>query len=201
MLTSGGEMTEPEQQKKPRVSSEDAKSVLIESVIELFQTIPSNEITTRRISEHAGFDTKTIFRNFESLEGLYVAALRVLEVRLVRDDPVTQYAPLPSTLLYLEFYTWLLHTGIATEKLAAAREFSEIFRPRSYERLGLPEDLSERGKQAFLNLGVSFVHSQVDFLPGQPNMFPKNSIDDTAILLDAILKHMSVFAKELNWED
>jgi AcrR family transcriptional regulator len=194
-------MTEPEQEKKPRVSSEDAKRVLIESVIELFQTIPTNEITTRRISEHAGFDTKTIFRNFESLEGLYVAALRVLEVRLIRDDPVTQYAPLPSTLLFLEFYTWLLHTGIPAEKLAADSEFSEIFRPRSYERLGLPEDLSERAKQAFLNLGVSFVHSQVDFLPGQPNMFPKNSIDDTAVLLDAVLRHMPVFAEELGWEE
>jgi AcrR family transcriptional regulator len=194
-------MTEPDQQKKPRVSSEDAKRALIDSVIELFQTIPSNEITTRRISEHAGFDTKTIFRNFETLEGLYVAALRVLEARLVREDPVTQYAPLPSTLLYLEFYTWLLHTGISSQKLAADREFSDTFRPRSYERLGLSEDLSDRAKQAFFNLGVSFVHSQVDFLPGQPNMFPPNSVDDTAALLDAILRHMPVFAKELNWED
>ena len=194
-------MTESEQQKKPRVSSEDARRVLIDSVIELFQTIPSNEITTRRISEHAGFDTKTIFRNFETLEGLYVAALRALETHLVRDDPVTQYAPLPSTLLYLEFYTWLLHNGIPTEKLAADTEFSDVFRPRSYERLGLPEDLSERAKQAFLNLGVSFVHSQVDFLPGQPNMFPPNSIDDAAILLDAILKRMPAFAEELGWDD
>ena len=90
-------MTEPEQQKKPRVSSEDAKRVLIDSVIELFQTIPTNEITTRRISEHAGFDTKTIFRNFETLEGLYVAALRDLEIHLIRDDPVTQYAPLTAS--------------------------------------------------------------------------------------------------------
>jgi AcrR family transcriptional regulator len=194
-------MTEPEQEKKTRVSSEDAKRALIESVIELFQTIPSNEITTRRISEHAGFDTKTIFRNFETLEGLYVAALRVLEVRLIRDDPVTQYAPLPSTLLYLEFYAWLVHAGLPTEKLAADNEFSGVFRPRSYERLGLQEDLSERAKQAFLNLGVSFVHSQVDFLPGQPNMFPKNSIDDTAVLLDAVLRHMPVFAEELGWEE
>ena len=193
-------MTEGEQEKKLRVSSEDAKRILVESVIELFQTIPSNEITTRRISEHAGFDTKTIFRNFETLEGLYVAALRVLEVRLIRDDPVTQYAPLPSTLLFLEFYTWLLHTGIPAQKLASDSVFSEIFRPRSYERLGLPEDLSERAKQAFLNLGVSFVHSQVDFLPGQPNMFPKNSIDDTAVLLDAILKRMPAIAEELGWE-
>jgi hypothetical protein len=32
-------------------------------------------------------------------------------------------------------------------------------------------------------------------------MFPKNSIDDTAILLDAILKHMPAFAEELGWED
>jgi len=194
-------MTEPEQEKKLRVSSEDAKAALIDSVIELFQTIPSHEITTRRISEHAGFDTKTIFRNFETLEGLYVAALRALETHLIRDDPVTQYAPLPSTLLYLEFYTWLLHNGIPTEKLAADTEFSDLLRNRSYERLGISEDLSERGKQAFLNLGVSFVHSQVDFLPGQPNMFPMNSLDDTAVLLDAILKHMPVFAKDLGWED
>jgi len=194
-------MTEPEQDKKPRVSSEDAKRVLIESVIELFQTIPTHEITTRRISEHAGFDTKTIFRNFESLEGLYVAALRSLETHLIRDDPVTQYAPLPSTQIYLEFYAWLVHAGLPKEKLAADKEFSETLRVRSYERLGLPEDLSERAKQAFLNLGVSYVHSQVDFLPGQPNMFPSNSIDDTAILLDAVLRHMSVFAEELGWED
>jgi len=194
-------MTEPEQEKKPRVSSEDAKRVLIESVIELFQTIPTNEITTRRISEHAGFDTKTIFRNFESLDGLYVAALRVLEVRLIRDDPVTQYAPLPSTQIYLEFYAWLVHAGLPTEKLAADTEFSDLLRNRSYERLGISEDLSERGKQAFLNLGVSFVHSQVDFLPGQPNMFPMNSLDDTAVLLDAVLKRMPDLAKDLGWED
>ena len=64
----------------------------------------------------------------------------------------------------------------------------------------MSEELSDRAKQAFLNLGVSFVHSQVDFLPGQPNMFPKNSIDDTAVLLDAVLRHMSVFAEELGWE-
>jgi len=194
-------MTEPEQEKKPRVSSEDAKRALIDSVIDLFQTTPSHEITTRRISEHAGFDTKTIFRNFETLEGLYVAALRALETHLIQDDPVTQYAPLPSTLLYLEFYTWLLHNGIPTEKLAADTEFSDLLRNRSYERLGISEDLSERGKQAFLNLGVSFVHSQVDFLPGQPNMFPMNSLDDTAVLLDAVLKRMPDLAKDLGWED
>ena len=194
-------MTQIEQPRKPRVSSDDAKRVLIDAVIELFQTIPTNEITTRRISEHAGFDTKTIFRKFETLEGLYVAALRVVETRLIRDDPVTQYAPLPSTLLYLEFYTWLLHSGISNEKLAADTEFSDVFRPRSYERLGMSEELSDRAKQAFLNLGVSFVHSQVDFLSGQPNMFPTNSIDDTAVLLDAVLRHMPVFAEELGWED
>ncbi len=194
-------MNEPDQQKKPRVSSEDAKRILIESVIELFQTIPSNEITTRRISEHAGFDTKTIFRNFENLEGLFLATLRALETHLIRDDPVTQYAPLPSTQLFLEFYTWLLHSGLPSHKLASDSEFSEALRTRSYERLGLSEDLSDRAKQAFLNLGVSFVHSQVDFLPGQPNMFPPNSVDDTADLFDAILRHMPVFAKELNWED
>ena len=193
-------MTEPEQPKKPRVSSDDAKRVLIDSVIELFQTIPTNEITTRRISEHAGFDTKTIFRNFETLEGLYVAALRDLEIHLIRDDPVTQYAPLPSTQLYLEFYAWLVHAGLPIEKLAAGKEFSDTLRDRSYVRLGMSEELSERAKQAFLNLGVSFVHSQVDFLPGQPNMFPTNSIDDTAVLLDAVLRHMSVFAEELGWE-
>jgi hypothetical protein len=101
----------------------------------------------------------------------------------------------------LRLPAWLLHNGIPTEKLAADSEFSGVFRPRSYERLGLQEDLSERTKQAFLNLGVSFVHSQVDFLPGQPNMFPKNSIDDTAVLLDAVLRHMPVFAEELGWEE
>jgi len=85
--------------------------------------------------------------------------------------------------------------------VAAGREFSDVFRPRSYERLGLSEDLSERAKQAFLNLGVSFVHSQVDLLPGQPNMFPSNSIDDTAVLLDALMKRMPDLAKELGWED
>ncbi len=193
-------MTEPMQQKKPRVTSEEARRVLIESVIELFQSIPSNEITTRRISEHAGFDTKTIFRNFETLEGLYVATLRYLETHLIRDDPVTQYAPLPSTQLYLEFYGWLVHAGLPIEKLAADQEFSHTLRDRSYLRLGMPEDLSDRAKQAFLNLGVSFVHSQVDFLPGQPNMFPTDSIDDTAVLLDAILKRMPAIAEELGWE-
>jgi AcrR family transcriptional regulator len=194
-------MTEQEQPKRPRVSSEDAKRILIDSVIELFETIPSSEITTRRISEHAGFDTKTIFRNFDSLEGLYVAALRVLEPPLIRDDPVTQYAPLPSTQLYFDFYTWLLHLGISTEKLAADTAFAEKLRSRSFERLSFSEDLSDRAKQAFLNLGISFLHSQVDFLPGQPDMFPSDSVDDTSALLNAILRHMPVFAKELNWED
>jgi hypothetical protein len=32
-------------------------------------------------------------------------------------------------------------------------------------------------------------------------MFPSNSIDDTAILLDAVLRHMSDFTEELGWED
>jgi AcrR family transcriptional regulator len=194
-------MTEPTQPKKPRVSSEEAKRILIDSVIELFQTIPSNEITTRRISEHTGFDTKTIFRNFETLEGLYVAALRILEPPLIREEPITEYTPVASTQLYFEFYTWLQHLGISTQRLAADTAFSEKLRSHSYQRLRLSEDLSDRAKQAFLNLGVSFLHSQVDFLPGQPNMFPPDSVDDTAALLDAILRHMPVFAKELNWED
>lgn len=116
-------------------------------------------------------------------------------------DPVTQYAPLPSTQIYLEFYAWLVHAGLPIEKLAAGKEFSDTLRDRSYERLGMSDELSDRAKLAFLTLGVSFVHSQVDFLPGQPNMFPANSIDDTAVLLDAVLRHMPVLAKELNWED
>jgi hypothetical protein len=28
-----------------------------------------------------------------------------------------------------------------------------------------------------------------------------NSIDDTAVLLDAVLRHMPVFAEELGWEE
>jgi len=194
-------MEEPEHQKKPRITSDEAKAVLIKTVIELFQTIPIDEITTRRISEHAGFDTKTIFRNFENLEGLYIAALKVLEARLIREGPHNQFSPVPSTQLYLRFFTWLVLSGIPPEKLAAGNDFASEFRAVSYERIGVSPDLSERAKQAFLNLAGSFLHSQVDLLSRQPNVFPPDSLVDSQVLLDAIMRHMPAFAQELGWED
>ena len=116
--------------KKPRISSAEAQQRLIDTVIELVETAPLQQLTVRNIAKHAGTDPKTIFRNFESLEELFVAAVRELEQRMRTSLEAGEgdLRPVAPAIPHVRLTTWLYLSGTPIEKLQGSLEATAIHR-------------------------------------------------------------------------
>jgi hypothetical protein len=187
--------------RRERVSSDLASKALIEAVIGHVDAGSLSEMTARRLGEETGLDPKAIFRNFGDLQGLYIAALRELEHQLVEEEPTDALAPGQAVSRFFRYHSWLVVTGIAHEKLAAEEDFVAKFRLKADERIGYSPALGPRASQAIFTLASALIQAQVEFLPSQPNVFPPESLNDVAELLQAVIDRMPVFSQELGWNE
>ena len=107
-------MTESVPAPKSRTSGVEARNILIDAVIHLANTIAFPDITARRIAHEVHMDPNVIFRNFETVENLFIAALRTLEQRTLRflidSDPIG-LAPINDLFLWVKLSTWLSLSG------------------------------------------------------------------------------------------
>ena len=63
------------------MSAEQVSDLLIEAVIDLVLTTPIEDITTRSIGEKISMDPQVIFRNFGSLNNLFIAVSKEMGAR------------------------------------------------------------------------------------------------------------------------
>jgi hypothetical protein len=106
------------QKRAPIVPSHQAREVLIEAVIEMVQTMPVEEITSRAIGEKIQMDPQVIFRNFGSVNNLLVQVSKVMGTRY---SPVVTPENFIETAMLLmprfKLLIYLLGVGVPGDQL------------------------------------------------------------------------------------
>jgi len=195
--------TEPKQpSKRPRVSSTEAQARLIETVIELVGTGPLQKLTVRNIATHAGTDPKTIFRNFESLEDLLVAAVRELEQRMRASLEAGEgdLRPIAPAIPYVRLTTWLYLSGTNIEKLQGSPEAISMHRALTLGDVDSRSDLSERTKATLFLILSAFLAGQATAGQFQPEVFTPEATADAVDLIAAMVEDLPRLTASLGWD-
>ncbi len=196
-------MNNNQMEKKPRVSADEAKELLVAAVIHLAETVPLPELTARRIAQEANLDANAIFRHFHSLEGLYIAAAHVIGSRAVEHlahNARTGFTLIHDADLWVRFTTWLSLVGVDPEKFEADPAIVSSLQSITLERLGVPEGLSHRTGTAMFTVALAFIQAQAILTPSQPGFYTPQVMDDSMLLMAKVVEHLEQMASELGWE-
>ena len=188
---------------KHRTTGPEARVLLLEAVVHLAETIPFPEITARRIAQEVHLDPNVIFRNFETLENLLLAALRLVEGRAIdvlESSDTIGITPITEMYLWMRFAGWLTLSGTDPERIGGDTPFLERFRAASLRNLHIQHLPSERGKSALLVIVIAYIQSQVLLTPTQPALFSPQAMDDSLVLLGALISQLGELTSELGWE-
>jgi AcrR family transcriptional regulator len=187
--------------KKPRISSAEAQQRLIDTVIEIVETAPLQQLTVRNIAKHAGTDPKTIFRNFESLEELFVAAVRELEQRMRTSLEAGEgdLRPVAPAIPYVRLTTWLYLSGTPIEKLQGSLEATAIHRALTLGDLDSRSDLGERTKATLFLIMSAFLAGQATVGQFQPQIFTPSATLDAVNLITALIEDLPRLTDLLGW--
>jgi AcrR family transcriptional regulator len=188
---------------KHRTTGPEARVLLLEAVVHLAETIPFPEITARRIAQEVHMDPNVIFRNFETLENLFLAALRLVEGRAIdvlESSDTIGITPITEMYLWMRFAGWLTLSGTDPERIGGDTPFLERFRAASLRNLHIQHLPSERGKSALLVIVIAYIQSQVLLTPTQPALFSPQAMDDSLVLLGTLISQLGELTSELGWE-
>jgi AcrR family transcriptional regulator len=100
--------------RRPFVPAALAQQRLIECTIDLLRDLPFDQVTSGRITEAAELTIPTIWRNFESMEGLFANVCRVLLQRSLERWSTKRDASIfldPDFELRTRLIAWLLAEG------------------------------------------------------------------------------------------
>ena len=186
-------MSPTDRRAKPRTSSTDARARLVEAVIQLADTTPLPDLTARRIAAEVGMDPNVIFRNFESLENLFVAVLRHLEettVDVLASSDVMGLLPIREVFLWIKFSSWLSLTGTDPALLEADPDLLNALRDLTVRHLNINPQMSGRAKSAAVVIAFSYMQAQVLFTPTQPQLFTDEAMRDSSDLLVAFIDQL-----------
>ena len=188
---------------KHRTTGPEARVLLLEAVIHLAETIPFPEITARRIAQEVHMDPNVIFRNFETLENLFLSTLRVIESRAVEvleaSDSVG-ITPIGEIYLWVRFAAWLTLSGTDPARIATDTPFLDRFREASLRNLHVEHLSSERGKSAILVLTLAYLQTQVLVTPSQPVFFTPQAMEDSLVLLGTLISQLEALTREFGWD-
>ena len=193
-------MSPTDRRAKPRTSSTDARARLVEAVIQLADTTPLPDLTARRIAAEVGMDPNVIFRNFESLENLFVAVLRHLEettVDVLASSDVMGLLPIREVFLWIKFSSWLSLTGTDPALLEADPDLLNALRDLTVRHLNINPQMSGRAKSAAVVIAFSYMQAQVLFTPTQPQLFTDEAMRDSFDLLVAFIDQLGKQADTL----
>ena len=178
----------------PRVSALQVSDLLIETVIDLVLTTPIEEITTRIIGEKISMDPQVIFRNFGSLNNLFIAVSKEMGVRFspaVTADNFIEH--LPVLIPRFKLLTYLLGNGVPGEELMfdddatlnAIRTQSEI------------DGIPTRVANAMAILNIYVLEGFLAF--NSIHRFTMEETIDAAQLLSALTANLGAVAHHLDW--
>jgi AcrR family transcriptional regulator len=109
--------------RRPKVSGTEASVRLVDATIDLMSRLPFDEVSVRRITEHADLNPSTVLRNFGTVQNLYNAVsaelLRRSTVRLGQElNPAALFDD--DVVLRTKLLAWLLANGIDPEAIAVS---------------------------------------------------------------------------------
>ena len=154
--------------KKRYVPRAEARVILLDATIELLHEVPFNEVTIRRIAEHADLNAMAIMNIFGSQHGLFIAVTRVLSARFANwlanvPDESLEGATLfhEDIVLRTRLLAWLLGQGVDPESLRVdpSLEVSGFLLARQ-TRAGVDEHTAWLFTQILLYLSEGFITFQ-----------------------------------------
>ena len=178
----------------PRVPAEEVSDRLIEAVIDLVLTTPIEEITTRSIGEKISMDPQVIFRNFGSLNNLFVAVSKEMGARFspaVTADNFIEH--LPVLIPRFKLLTHLLGNGVPGEQLMFDDDATLNAIRTQTEIDGVPTRVANA--MAILNIYV--LEGFLAF--NSIHRFTMEETIDAARLLSALTANLGTVADSLDW--
>lgn len=197
-------MTDQPRRRAPRVPAQEVSKRLIDAVIEMLGELPFQRITVRAIGARIGMDPQVIFRNFDSLEGLFVAVLHELDRRFTEFSklPESSTMPMPSEfILRARLAMWLSLTGSDPALLTAQPQVYEPMKALVKRRLGLDPGVDRRAADAIIALALSAGQGAQLFAPFQPWMFTPQTTTDALVLIAKLVQAIPEIADDLGWND
>lgn len=101
--------------RRPKVSANEASKRLIDATIDLMRVLPFDEVSVRRITEHADLNPSTVLRNFGTVQHLYNAvSTELLKRSSNRFDQTLDPAALfdDDVVMRTKLLAWMLANGI-----------------------------------------------------------------------------------------
>ncbi len=196
-------MSEPTPPSKYRTSALEARAQLLEAVISLAETVPLPDLTARRIAHEVSMDPNVIFRNFETLENLYIAVLRELEQRTVAflktAEPIGLF-PTKEVFPWIKFSAWLSLSGVDPALIASDPALIDSLKELTMRHMNISPTASSRAQSAAVVIAFTFLQAQVLFTPTQPGLFTQQALDDSLVVLSSVMQHLDQLTTDRRWE-
>jgi AcrR family transcriptional regulator len=182
--------------RRPFIPAALAQQRLIECTIDLLRDLPFDHVTSGRITEAAELTIPTIWRNFESMEGLFANVCRVLLQRSLERWSTERDASIfldPDFELRTRLIAWLLaegadpaifQSGLLTELVDALKQ-----------NVG---QISDRTATAFTQLSSLILQAYVVF--GATMSIPPEQFADNFAFMTHIRGELPRLQTELGWE-
>ena len=189
---------------KRRVTSAEARVRLIDAVIGMLDTVPFTKITARRIGEEVQLDPNVIFRNFDDVEGLFVAVLRELEQRIIANVSTVAgppQSPMHISTLWIRFSLWLALSGVPVERLHPNPAVVASLRENTLRRFAIDPESSERAQRALFAITMAMVQTQVMFAQIASDLFAPDIVRDAAVLISSLADKLPELSNLLDAAD
>jgi hypothetical protein len=188
-------MSEKPRQRAPRVSGEAVSKLLVEAVIEMVQTMPVEDITSRAIGEKIQMDPQVIFRNFGSVNNLLVEASKVMGTRFSPEVTPENFIETAGLLLpRFKLLIYLLGVGVPGDQLMLDDDRATM---ESIKARPVFADVSERVTNAMAIISIFVLEGALAFNSIHP--FTSEEMMDAVQLFGAITQHVGELADELGW--
>jgi hypothetical protein len=182
--------------RRPFVPAAQAQQRLIECTIDLLRELPFDQVTSGRITKAAELTIPTIWRNFDSMEGLFANVCRVLLQRSLERWTTKRDASIfldPDFALRTRLIAWLLaegadpamfHSGLLGDLADALKQ-----------NVG---PISDRTATAYTQLTTLILQAYVVF--GATMSIPPEQFADNFAFMTHIREELPRLQTELGWE-
>ncbi len=181
--------------RRPFVPAAVAQERLIESTINLLGQFPFDQVTSGRITEAAELTIPTIWRNFDSMEGLFANVCRVLLQRSVERWSTKRDASIfidPDFQLRTRLIAWLLAEGAdpAIFRSGLIAELTDALK----QNVG---PIAERTATTYTQLTALILQAYVVF--GSTMNIPPEQFADGFAFMTHIREQLPQIETELGW--
>gem|GEM_PF-3451996 len=178
------------------MSAEQVSDLLVETVIDLVLSTPIEDITTRSIGEKISMDPQVIFRNFGSLNNLFIAVSKEMGARFSPAVTANNFIEhLPVLIPRFKLLTYLLGNGVPGEQLMFDNDTTLNAIRSQTEIDGVPTRVANA--MAILNIYV--LEGFLAF--NSMHRFTMEETIDAAQLLRALTANLGTVTNDLDWAD